>query len=366
MLHSKFNNCLLIVALVSSICLIARADEYIDKLEDDESTAMRERWSQFKSEFNKTYESFEHESAAFHNFKSNLRLIEEHNAEHEDFKLGINHLADLSEQQFQEMSNGLIQDPDDDGQDFHQAEIANERELSRLIKLKNLDALPENLNWSDDRRIVGPVKNQGNCGSCWAFVVTGMLEGQERLNSTGGLVTLSEQNLIDCNIDNYGCHGGNIATALAFVRKSGGLMREDDYPYKSGSGHDDFPCQFDKSKSFITTMYLKRTIQLETGNEELLKQTLASYGPIAVAIDAHQRSFHLYKGGIYYDSKCTKKVSHSLLLVGYGSKNGQDYWLLKNSFSTEWGELGYFYLARNRDDHCGITQNAYISLAEKP
>lgn len=206
---------------------------------------------------------------------------------------------------------------------------------------------------------VSRVKDQGSCGSCWAFATTGAIEGI--LASQNRSILLSEQNLVDCSsrYGNKGCSGGLMDAALRYVRDYG-IMSGKDYPYKGEDG----TCKASRDK--IVTR-VRGCMLLPRGNEPLLRVALALTGPIPVAIDASARSFHSYKSGVYDDhtscSSSARNLNHAVLLVGYGTqKNGPDYWILKNSWGKSWGDNGYIKLARNRRNLCGVASYAVLPL----
>ncbi|KAF0309597.1 Cathepsin L [Amphibalanus amphitrite] len=179
------------------------------------------------------------------------------------------------------------------------------------------------------------LEDQGRCGSCWAFSANGALEGQH-FRKTGRLVNLSEQNLIDCAgpYGAYGCQGGRMRAAFAYVHAQGGVGATD-----VGS------------------------VALPSGDEQALKEAVAVYGPVSVAIDASRPTFQFYGGGVYDDPACSAaRLNHAVLAVGYGTdEHGRDFWLVKNSWSDRWGEHGYVRIARNHNA-CGVANNAIFPL----
>ena len=204
-----------------------------------------------------------------------------------------------------------------------------------------------------DKGAVTPVKDQKQCGSCWAFSVTGAIEGQYFLK-TKKLVSLSEQNLVDCSEKwgNRGCNGGLPQWAFNYTRDNGGIDTEESYPYEGVDG----TCKFSaKTIGATVTGY----VRIPYGNESALLEAVTTIGPVSVSIDASNTTFHLYNGGVYYNPSCSAtNLDHAVLVVGYGNLNGMDYWLVKNSWDSHWGMDGYIMMARNKNNHCGIVTNA--------
>jgi cathepsin L len=205
-----------------------------------------------------------------------------------------------------------------------------------------------------------PVKNQGQCGSCWSFSTTGSTEGAHAIK-TGNLVSLSEQNLMDCSTSygNNGCNGGLMDDAFQYIIANNGIDTESCYPYQAQDG----TCQYSTSCIGATLTSYQDIAQ---GSESDLQAAVANNGPVSVAIDAGLSSFQFYSGGVYSDSGCGNQpndLDHGVLAVGYGTLGGQDMWIVKNSWGSSWGVNGYIMMARNDNNMCGIATMASYPIA---
>eukprot|EP00054_Salpingoeca_dolichothecata_P029135 m.226692 g.226692 ORF g.226692 m.226692 type:complete len:206 (-) comp26403_c1_seq11:20-637(-) len=201
---------------------------------------------------------------------------------------------------------------------------------------------------------VTPVKDQGNCGSCYAFSATGALEGLHA-RKTGKLVSFSEQNIVDCSGDqgNQGCNGGLPDNAFRYAQSAGGLDLESTYPYTSVQGK----CVFQPREAVGAPSSF---VDVASKSETELQQAVGVVGPVSVGIDASHRSFQFYKSGLYNEPACSETdLDHAVLVVGYGDVEGQAAWLVKNSWGAAWGIGGYFWLPMG-NNACGIaTQASY-------
>jgi len=214
---------------------------------------------------------------------------------------------------------------------------------------------------------VTPVKNQGQCGSCWSFSTTGSVEGAYQI-ATKKLVSLSEEDLVQCDQVDMGCAGGLMDNAFKFIEKNG-IAAETAYPYISGTGIRGL-CNADKEKAAVVTITGYKDIPAE--DEDALK-TAVALGPVSVAIEADKHVFQLYKKGVIDSHGCGTQLDHGVLVVGYGSQKtlfgSKDYWTVKNSWGPTWGEDGYVKLARGTTakpkNMCGVASQASYPTGAK-
>ena len=227
--------------------------------------------------------------------------------------------------------------------------------------------LPESVDWTE-KGVVTPVKDQGQCGSCWSFSTTGALEGAYAIK-TGELASFSEQQLVDCDTlgnggKDHGCNGGLMDNAFHWIMKNDGLCLETDYPYVSGSTKTAGPCK--TSCKVVQGSDIETFVDIKANSDEEFVTALTRQ-PIAVAIEADQREFQLYKSGIL-TSNCGTNLDHGVLAVGYGTDTslGLEYYKVKNSWSETWGEAGYIRLARGSNYNAGKGQCGILMEASYP
>ncbi|GAV67978.1 Peptidase_C1 domain-containing protein/Granulin domain-containing protein/Inhibitor_I29 domain-containing protein [Cephalotus follicularis] len=313
-----------------------------------------ELFQQWKEKHSKVYKHAEEAEKRLENFKRNLKYIIEKNAEKKQshgFRVGLNKFADMSNEEFKKTHLSKVKKP-----------ITKKRNPfgSMRRKMDSCDA-PSSLDWRKYGIVTG-VKDQGECGSCWAFSTTGAIEGIDAL-VTGDLISLSEQELVDCDTTNDGCDGGYMDYAFEWIISNGGIDTESDYPYTSSDGTGG-TCNVTKEETKVVTI---------DGYEDVDESDSALYcatakQPISVGMDGSAIDFQLYTSGIY-DGDCSddpNDIDHAVLIVGYGSEDSEDYWIVKNSWGTSWGMSGYFYLRRNTSDAYGVCAvNAMASYPTK-
>ncbi|KAH8370500.1 hypothetical protein KR093_003720 [Drosophila rubida] len=288
---------------------------------------LNEEFELFKVEHGKSYVDENEEQVRLQIFKDNKELIDKHNeryaAGEETYEMGVNQFTDMLSWEFEQLVLTKLNLSNDADYVYAPSDVA----------------LPGSVDWRA-KGAVTRVKNQGHCGSCWAFAAAGALESQVFLK-TKQLVPLSEQNLVDCSrrYNNHGCHGGWPAAALKYVHDNNGIDVDKAYPYEARDGQ----CRFRRNS---VGAKVAGVAQVQP-NENALAHAVAEKGPIAVAVDAS--GFQHYRRGIFSDPNCRKQVNHAVIVVGYGG----DHWLIKNSWGG-WGEQGYMRLARNHNNLCHV------------
>ncbi|XP_062453555.1 cathepsin S-like [Rhea pennata] len=297
-------------------------------------------WQLWKKTHGKEYRHQKEEGKRRVTWESNLRLVTLHNLEHSlglrSYQLGMNHLADMTSEEVAALLTGL--------------KVPHEQNRTSTYRPSGTK-VPDAVDWRE-KGCVTAVKNQGACGACWAFSAVGALEAQVKLK-TGKLVSLSAQNLVDCSwsYGNKGCGGGWRNKAFQYIIDNQGIDSDDSYPYTAQDG----ACRYNPAARAATC---SNYVELPRGDEGVLKDAVASVGPVSVSIDAGQPTFFLYKEGIYDEPRCSQTGNHAVLVVGYGTSDGKDYWLVKNSWGVRFGEQGYIRMSRNRGNQCGIASYA--------
>jgi C1A family cysteine protease len=300
-----------------------------------EETQYRFLFEGFRSQHGKSYKSGFEAEARYQIFKKNIDFIAEHNKGDHSYTVGMNQFGDMTNDEYVQM--------------LAMCGPQMKTGVPGSLRGNRLSGdPPASVDWRA-KGAVTPVKNQGQCGSCWAFSTTGSTEGIAQI-STGKLPSLSEQQLVDCGAKegSHGCEGGLMDFGFQFIIDNGGLCSEDAYPYVAADGS----C---KSASCSPVFTIKAFTDVPKEDEDQLK-IAAAQQPVSVAIDASGLGFQFYSGGVYDDIFCGTKLDHGVLVVGYGT-DGKDYWTVKNSWGESWGESGYIRMKRGSGSGkgmCGI------------
>ncbi|XP_045481479.1 procathepsin L-like isoform X1 [Harmonia axyridis] len=302
------------------------------------------KWDEFKKKFNKTYIG-PHDTQKRQAWEDNLKKIHKHNEEAakglHSYTLKDNHLSDMSNPIYLQRMTKLTRS-------YHR-KLPDSETVGDVYE--HIHHLPEEVDW----RAAGfktPSFNQKDCGSCYAFSIAGVIQAQV-FKETGKLITLSEQQIVDCSVKfgNFGCGGGSLRNTLRYLEHAGGLMTYDEYPYTAKQQK----CKFHPQYAIVNT---SSWAILPARDERALEAAIAKIGPVAASINASPHTFQLYHKGVYDDISCSSNtVNHAMLIVGYT----KDAWILKNWWGSHWGENGYMKL-RRRKNRCGVANYAAYAL----
>jgi cathepsin F len=321
------------------------------------------KFQRFMDNFKKNYDSIEEYTKRYEIFKINYikiknETLEKSDDDEEGMRMGTSPFSDLTEEEFKKnfLSNVNTTNLPTDMEIFKYEEITdlkNSTSTDSFLQGRNLQSIPMSWDWRQSN-VVTSVKQQGRCGSCWAFSTIANIEGQYA-KKYKSLESFSEQQLIDCDHSNNGCNGGIMDAAFNYIKRAGGLMKRSSYPFTGYRG----VCKLRLNQVGVR---VKSYISAGTNNEESIKAFLYKTGPLSITVNA--KTWQFYKGGVYNVSysKCPYKPDHGVTLVGYGvTAAGIKYWIIKNSWGPQWGESGYMRIRRGTG-LCGVNQYVYSAI----
>lgn len=335
-----FKQFFLVSLLVSSVISVPTNFIYSNEVDELNSLTFY-NFHVFTHKYGKVYETPEEHHYRYSIFADNMEKINDWNNGNHKFILAINEFADLTVEEF--------------SQHFLNLHKSNTTHLKTPVYLNNF-SLPENIDWRL-KGVVNNIKDQGQCGSCYAFSAVQSIESAWAIK-TGKLYSLSEQEIVDCDKVDSGCNGGLMDNVFNWVNQNGGLVQTSDYTYHASES----TCNVDKKKSVVT---IKSIIDVPAGNNTQLEAAVAQQ-PVSVAINAESYQFQFYHNGIFDWSGCPNKDSdldHGVGIVGYGIQNGTSYWIVRNSWGESWGDKGYILMERGDEvNTCGILDAASYPL----
>jgi C1A family cysteine protease len=358
---------------------------------------IRERFQAWVERFAMDFESTMHYESTLSKWVENDKYIEEMNGKNLTYTLGHNHFSGMDSVDFSKyigLSGGFLHNDYTSNlrgsadldikapvnvhskmseykclkgcvDDFAESEKMESLKCMSGCVERSKSSATSSVDWVSAGAVT-PVKDQGQCGSCWSFSTTGALEGAY-YTTYGSLPSFSEQQLVDCDNRQHGgkdmgCNGGLMDNAFTWIKKNGGLCTEVSYPYVSGTTKTAGTCQSTCSAVKNSAVVSYTDVPIKSDSAMMQALTLQ---PVSVAIEADQKAFQLYKSGVF-TGECGTNLDHGVLVVGFGSMSGTDYYRIKNSWGTTWGDAGYIYIGRGSQYNDGQGQCGVLMSASYP
>ncbi|CAN6923645.1 unnamed protein product [Brassica oleracea] len=340
-----------ITLLLLAIILSSRTSGVTSRGGLFEASAVAEKHEQWMARFHRVYSDESEKTNRFEIFKKNLEFVERHNMNtNVTYTLDVSQFSDLTDEEFRARYMGLVV-PEDM---LRISSSGSDKKVS--FRHENVSDTGESMDWRQEGAVTS-VKNQGHCGVCWAFSAVAAVEGITQI-AKGELLSLSEQQLLDCSRDyNQGCAGGIMSKAFEYIIENQGITTEDNYPYQES--------QQTCSSTYSVAATISGYETVPSNDEQSLLKAVSKQ-PVSVAINGHEPAFKQYRSGIF-DGDCGTELAHAVTVVGYGiSEEGNKYWLLKNSWGQTWGENGYMRIKRDVDapeGMCDLARLAFYPLA---
>ncbi|GKV53352.1 hypothetical protein SLEP1_g59885 [Rubroshorea leprosula] len=333
------------VSIVLLMFLGTWAFQAVSRVLDEETIVQKHRL--WMIQYGRAYVNEAEEGRRFKIFKDNLEYIENFNTlGNQTYELSLNIFADLNNEEFAASHTGYKDLP-----------IAGTSKKSTVFRYENLTDFPPSVDWIQAGAVTN-VQNQGDCNCCWAFSAVAAVEAIIQIK-TGNLISLSEQQLVDCVDSNDGCSGGWMDNAFHYIVQNQGITSDANYPYKA----TDKKC--DSKKAAVSTVTIHGYEDVPANNEAALLKAVSKQ-PVSVCLEGASKDFQFYSRGIF-TGKCGTSLNHAVTVVGYGtSEDGTKYWLAKNSWGINWGEKGYMRILREIDAPqglCGIAKKASYPIA---
>ncbi|CAM8881886.1 unnamed protein product [Rhodiola kirilowii] len=313
--------------------------------------ALAQLHEEWMTEHGRDYGSAEEREYRFKIFKNTVERVNAHNqVEGRSYDMAVNKFSDMTYDELKAKYTGLATTG---------RSLAGRSDLINLMSKTMNGDVPESVDWRKEGAVT-EIKDQKECESCWAFAVVAAMEGATKI-ATGELISLSEQELVDCDYYDHGCGGGQLGSAYEWIFENGGLNTEEAYPYKAGESGT---CN--ETLSSVSAANIAGFITLSPYNEKLL-EALVAQQPVAIAIEASY-DFFSYKSGVF-TGNCTDQLNHGVAIVGYGATDdGKKYWIIKNSWgSTNWGEDGYGKMLKEsgiQGGLCGLATDVSFPLVK--